>query len=113
VIYQQHNNDHVEDVLSVPVLGLKKKNKHNVINVTTKVQQASSRSAMGVVTLFVMVTESVEKIALCVETRRVAPPPPSSSQTMFTPPRVLLLFLPPKMQQRPPTHQQPWNPTMR
>jgi hypothetical protein len=50
-------------------------NKHNVINVITKVQQANSRSAMGVVTLFVMIAESVEKIALCVETREPTPRP--------------------------------------
>jgi hypothetical protein len=44
---------------------------------------------MAVVTLFVMIAESVEKIALCVETGTGIA-------------RVLLLFLPPKMQQCPP-----------
>jgi hypothetical protein len=83
---------------------LKKKNKHNVISVTTKVQQVSSRSVMAVVTLFVMIAESVEKIALCAEARRVAPTPPPGSQTMFTPTK--MQQCPPKMQQCPPKTQQ-------
>jgi hypothetical protein len=40
-----------------------------VVIVATKVQQVSSRIAMAVRTLFVMIAESVEKIAMIVETR--------------------------------------------